>query len=73
MFNRHYVFTKFVFVFTFWGNKVMAVIAHNRPLNDSPSILNVAVSHFFERNEWVSQFFWYSFLFFLGEEVINMM
>lgn len=24
----------------------MAVIAHNRPLNDSPSILNVAVSHF---------------------------
>lgn len=51
MFNRHYVFTKFVFVFTFWGNKVMAVIAHNRPLNDFPSILNVAVSHFFERNE----------------------
>lgn len=70
MFNRHYVFTKFVFVFTFWGNKVMAVIAHNRPLNDSPSILNVAVSHFLSvMNECRS----FSDSFFLGEEVINMM
>lgn len=70
MLNGHYVFTKFAFVFTFWRNKVMAVIAHYQPLNDSPSILNAAVS-FFECNEWVSQFFWYSV--FLGEVVINMM
>lgn len=62
---------KFVVVFSFRGKKVMHVIAHNQPLCCALSILNTRVSCYVFLSVMNNGDF--SFFFFLGEEVINIM